>query len=192
MSIAAPHREGTGVLAFAFVTLGAGVMHGSGEAFSPRGTEFSVQLLQLYEQSLGTWTKPIVLVAVVTTMFSTSLTVIDGFPRALARSLHVVAHGHHGKPADDGRVYWISLIVLAVLTVAVIALFIGNLTTMVDFATIVSFLTAPVLGYLNLRAVRSDAVAPEHRPGPKLVAFSHIGLALLGGTAVVYLVSLLV
>ena len=34
----------TGILAFAFLTLGAVVMHGSGETFDPRGTVFSTQL----------------------------------------------------------------------------------------------------------------------------------------------------
>ncbi len=90
----------------------------------------------------------------------------------------------HGVPSA-GRPYWIALAVLAVLTIAVLALFAGNLTTMVDFATIVSFLTAPVLGYLNLRAVRSPQVAPEHRPSIRMLALSWTGLVLLGGTDLV-------
>ncbi len=80
---------------------------------------------------------------------------------------------------------------LAVLTVAVLALFVGNLTTMVDFATIVSFLTAPILGYLNLKAVSSPEVAPEHRPSQRMLVLSWVGLVLLGGTAAVYLLSML-
>jgi hypothetical protein len=34
-------------------------------------------------------------------------------------------------------------------------------------------------------------VPPEHRPGPAMRLLSHLGLLLLGGTAVVYLVWLL-
>jgi len=60
---------------------------------------------------------------------------------------------------------------------------------MVDFATIVSFLTAPALGYLNLRAVTSESVPPDLRPGKGLVALSWIGLAVLSGFAALYLVS---
>jgi Mn2+/Fe2+ NRAMP family transporter len=183
---------GTGVLAFAFLLLGAGVMYGTGRAFDPAGTAFSVQLVDLYSQTLGAWTRPVVLVAVVTTMFSTALTVIDGFPRALARSVAVLRTG--GQPTaerDTGGVYWASVASLGVLTVAVIAYSTRSLTAMVDFATIVSFLTAPVLGYLNLRAVTSAPVAAEHRPAGALLWLSYAGLALLGGTAVVYLWSLL-
>lgn len=178
----------TGVLAFAFLLLGAGVMYQSGTTFSPAGTQFSVQLVDLYARTLGGWTRPIVLVAVVTTMFSTALTVIDGFPRVIARSASVLRGG--GQAAGDhdtGPVYWVSGAVLAALTVAVVMRLTGSLTAMVDFATIVSFLTAPILGYLNLRAVTGANVPVEHRPGAALTAWSYAGLALLGGTALVYL-----
>jgi Mn2+/Fe2+ NRAMP family transporter len=177
---------GSGVLAFAFLLLGAGVMHHSGTSFSAAGTQFSIQLVDLYGQSLGAWTRPIVLVAVVTTMFSTALTVIDGFPRAIARSVSVLRGGAGSAGSDTGPVYWISGAVLGALTVLVVMLLSGGLTTMVDFATIVSFLTAPALGYLNLRAVLAPHVAPEHRPGRALTALAYAGLVLLGGTAVVY------
>ncbi|NIM50703.1 MAG: divalent metal cation transporter [Gemmatimonadales bacterium] len=179
---------GTGFLAFCFLILGAGVMFGSGTAFSGAGPVFSTQLVHLYSTTLGEWTRPIVLVAVLTTMLSTSITVVDGFPRALERSFVNLKPGHsdeHGVPSA-GVPYWVTLVALAASTVLVLVLFVGNLTTMVDFATIVSFLTAPVLGYLNLRVVNSPEVAPEHRPGRAMLVLSWVGLLLLGGTAVVY------
>lgn len=182
---------GTSVLAFAFLVLGAGVMFQSGASFSPQGTVFSIQLVDLYGQTLGAWTRPIVLVAVMTTMFSTALTVVDGFPRAIARSARVLVTDGPGSAAgDEGRVYWGAIVALGVLTVVVFALLIGSLTSMVDFATIVSFLTAPVLGFLNLRAVTAPGFPVEHRPGRLLLVLSYVGLLLLGGTAAVYLVSL--
>jgi Mn2+/Fe2+ NRAMP family transporter len=180
---------GTGVLALAFVVLGAALMHGSGETFSPQGAVFATQLVGLYAQTLGEWTRPVVTVAVLTTMLSTVLTVVDGFPRALARSFAILTLGESATLDDEGtgRVYWTALLILAVLTVLVFALFVGNLTAMVDFATTVSFVTAPVLGYLNLRAVTSPDVPPEHRPGLGMRALSYLGLVLLGGTGLVYL-----
>jgi Mn2+/Fe2+ NRAMP family transporter len=91
--------------------------------------------------------------------------------------------------AGTGRAYWGAIAILSGLTVMVLAAFPGSLTAMVDFATIVSFLTAPALGYLNLRAVTSDAVRRELRPGRKLVALSWTGLIVLSGFAVLYVVS---
>lgn len=183
---------GTGVLAFAFLLLGATVMFGAGEEFSPQGTVFSTQLVDMYAQTLGGWTRPIVMVAVLTTMLSTTLTVIDGFPRALDRCVENLRLPVGQTPAPDaptGNAYWVAVVVLGLLNVLVLVLFIGNLATMVDFATIFTFLTAPVLGYLNLRAVTSPEMPVEHRPGPKLLALAYVGLVVLGGMAVVYGVS---
>ena len=183
---------GTAFLAFAFLLLGATVMYGSGEEFSPAGTVFSTQLVDLYSSTLGAWTRPVVLVAVFTTMFSTSLTVVDGFPRALDRCIQNFRLPQGETPASDAPVsgsYWQAIVVLAGLDLFVLLVFIGNLATMVDFATIFTFITAPILGYLNLRAVTSPEVPAEHRPGPKMLALSYTGLVLLGGTAVVYIVS---
>ncbi|MBT8461228.1 MAG: divalent metal cation transporter, partial [Gemmatimonadetes bacterium] len=179
----------TGVLAFAFLALGSALMYGAGQTFSARGTEFSAQVVDLYTQTLGGWTRPIVFTAVLTTMFSTTLTVIDGFPRAIDRGLRVAFIDPEGTSAyaGTGRAYWGAIAILSVLTVLVLAAFPGSLTTMVDFATIVSFLTAPALGYLNLRAVTSDSVPPELRPGRGLVLLSWAGLIVLGGFAVLYL-----
>jgi Mn2+/Fe2+ NRAMP family transporter len=184
---------GTGFIALCFLVLGAGVMHLAGEAFSPQGTIFSLQLVELYAATLGDWARPVMLVAVVTTMFSTTLTVMDGFPRAIARSVRTLRGGLQDVPAEEveDRGYWITLVILALLTVVVFARFVGTLTAMIDFATIVSFLTAPILGYLNLKVVTGPHVPPEHRPGPGLVAFSWAGLVLMTGTALIFLVTLL-
>ena len=180
---------GTAVLAFAFVVLGAAVLFGSGETFAAQGTLFSTQLVDLYSATLGAWTRPIVLAAVVTTMLSTTLTVLDGGPRAIERSVAVLRFP--GAPVRPcGPVYWWSLAALVALTLIVTGLFIGNLTTMIDFATTLAFLTGPVLGYLNLRAVTSREMPAEHRPGPAMLALSWTGIALLGGTGVFYLLTL--
>ncbi|MGE3344819.1 MAG: NRAMP family divalent metal transporter [Vicinamibacterales bacterium] len=180
----------TGVLAFAFLLLGAGVMYGSGTSFSNAGTQFSVQLVDLYGAALGSWTQPIVLVAVLTTMGSTALTVIDGFPRAIARTV-VVLRGESPASSDSdvGTAYWLSGAMLAALTLLVVTYAGTRLTVMVDFATTVSFLTGPILGYLNFRVIRGANVSPADRPGRVLVAISRAGLVLLGGTAFVYLIS---
>lgn len=190
---------GTGLLAFAFLLLGAALMFDSGETFSARGTEFTGQLVDLYTRTLGAWTRPIVLTAVVATMFSTTLAVVDGFPRAIERAIRVAFAGEPPVVAgpglsvqigaEPGRLFWAVMVVLAVGTVVVMAILPRTLTAMVDFATIVSFLTAPVLGYLNLRAVTGPDVPHVARPGRALVALSWIGLLVLGGFALAYVAS---
>jgi Mn2+/Fe2+ NRAMP family transporter len=182
---------GTGILAFAFLALGTAVMHGAGQEFSPQGTVFSTQLVELYTRTLGDWTRVLVGVAAFATMFSTALIVIDGFPRAIDRCFQNLRAGapYPEPDAPTGRGYWIVLIVFGVLNILALALFAGNLTTMIDFATIFTFAVTPVLGYLNLKAVTSSDMPVEHRPGRGMLALTYVGLVVLGVTTLVYLVS---
>lgn len=180
---------GTGILAFAFLTLGAAVMYGSGETFSSSGPAFSLQLLDLYGRTLGAWSRPFVLVAILTTMLSTSLAVVDGFPRAIAETARVLLErrASPGETGEVGRIYWWAMAGIGGLVVLVLSGLARSLTGMVDFATIVSFLTAPVLGYLNLRAVTSPDFPAAHRPRGAMLALSWTGLVVLGGFGIVYL-----
>ncbi|MDH3427174.1 MAG: divalent metal cation transporter [Gemmatimonadota bacterium] len=184
---------GTGITAAAFLILGTVTMYQTGATFSPQGTTFAGQVVDLYAATLGEWTLPIVYAAVLSTMFSTSLTVIEGYPRALERTVAVLRQPtagqqerHGGRP---GPVYLWVLVALGIATVVVHATFLGAMTTLVDVATIVTFLTAPALGYLNLRAVTLPSFPAEARPGRGLLALSYGGLVVLGGVAIVFLIT---
>jgi Mn2+/Fe2+ NRAMP family transporter len=186
---------GAGVTAIAFLILGTVTMYQTGASFSPQGTTFAGQVVDLYASTLGGWTLPIVYAAVLSTMFSTSLTVIEGYPRALERTVAVLRNhevddaGGSGRP---GGVYLWTLIVLGAATVLVHATFLGAMTTLVDVATIVTFLTAPALAFLNLRAVTLPSFPREARPGRFLLWLSYGGLALLTVVAVIFVVSRLI
>ncbi|MDE2661451.1 MAG: divalent metal cation transporter [Gemmatimonadota bacterium] len=182
---------GTGILALIFVSVGATVLYQADVALSDAGAVFSTQLVDMYSTTLGSWSRPIVLVAAMATIFSSLLAVTDGFPRAIERTLaNLRGHVAADTVTRVGRVYWGSMIALPVVAFFILLGFSGSLTAMVDFATTVAFLTAPILGYFNLRAVTSEAVPPEHRPGRGMVMLSWVGLVLLGGTGLAYLVSL--
>lgn len=196
---------GAAVTAFAFLILGTVTMHQTGATFSPQGTTFAGQVVDLYAATLGDWTLPIVYAAVLSTMFSTSLTVIEGYPRALERTLAVLRsptleevnelEQRSGRPSRSdrpGTVYVWALGVLGVATVLVHATFLGAMTTLVDVATIVTFLTAPALAYLNLRAVTLPSFPAELRPGRPLLWWSYAGLAVLTVVAVIFVISRLV
>ncbi len=180
---------GTSILALAFVILGAGVMYPTGRTFSPQGTTFVTQLVELYTGTLGEWTRPFVLVAVTTTIVSTALTVMDGFPRALERTFQNLSRDQRPPvgPGTTGRLYWWSVAVLFVVTEIVLLRFMRGITAMIDFATILSFLTAPVVGWLTLRVATSPKMPAEHRPGQAMRILAWLGLLLLGGTGLVWL-----
>ena len=181
---------GTGLLAIAFVVLGAVVLHGGGHAVAAQGTRFSLQLIDLYAETLGPWSRPIIALAALTTMVSTMIAVFDGFPRALDRTW-IVARDGPGAPADPagvGRVYHLALWVMVGATVVVLLYFVGNLTTWIDFATTASFLSAPLLGLFNLRTMRLAQLDERDRPGRLGTALGVMGWLFLTATAVAFLV----
>ena len=175
---------GTVVLALCFVVLGAGVMHAEGLAFADAPAAFAAQLVDLYASTLGQWTRPLMGVAALGVMFSTTLTVVDGFPRALSVLLARFRRAEDpGADEGAGPSYWGAMAVMAVGSLGFIGLFLGSLKAMVDLATTLSFLTAPVLALLNHRAATSADVPASRRPAPWLVKLSGLSILVLGALA---------
>jgi hypothetical protein len=85
-------------------------------------------------------------------------------------------------------VFVASLLGLGVFSIFGNAMFVGTFTAIIDTATIVAFLTAPVLATLNLRLVTSEGMPVEHRPGLAMRAYALSGIVLSGLFSVVYLV----
>ncbi|MCA9694861.1 MAG: hypothetical protein KC636_35105, partial [Myxococcales bacterium] len=181
---------GTAALAVCYVLLGAAVMHGSGAPLAERADAFANQVIDLYTQNLGAWSRPIIAVCAFGVMCSTVLTVVDGFPRALAalRERFAGPEDPNARQHDrTSRSYWIALAVLAVGSLLVIGQFVSSLKGLVDLATVLSFLTAPVLAWLNHRSIRAAEVPERARPSAAMMTFSWISIASLTAFALYYL-----
>jgi Mn2+/Fe2+ NRAMP family transporter len=174
---------GTGLLAVMFCVLGTAVMHGPGIAPAPGASGFAAQIVNLFTESLGGWSRPIILVAAFTTMFSTTLTVLDGFPRGLQlairrfRSEETAAEASASSARAPG--YWGWMAVLAAGAMLIVLFFTKDLLSLVTIATILSFITGPFLGFLTYRAVVASWVPEEHRPGPGLRILAIAGILFL-------------
>ncbi|MEN8176673.1 MAG: divalent metal cation transporter, partial [Pseudomonadota bacterium] len=62
-----------------------------------------------------------------------------------------------------------------------------GLASLVDLATTISFLTAPVLAILNHRAMMGPEVGEEHRISRRLRVWSLASIATMVGLAIGYL-----
>jgi Mn2+/Fe2+ NRAMP family transporter len=92
-----------------------------------------------------------------------------------------------GGDGAEGRSYWISLAVLFAGALVVIVFLRRSFTGLIDLATTLSFLTAPIIGYLNLRAVTSPLVRRGLQPPLWWRLLAWTGLLFLVGLGVVYL-----
>ncbi len=178
---------GTAFLAICFLTLGALVMYGSGETPSPKGAVFAGQLISLYTSSLGEWSKPIIAIAAFTTMFSTTLTCLDAFPRVLSQTTIVLSPKYGQKSSKSLYVFWILVIILGALSL--LKFLGGQMGLMITIATVLSFLTAPFLAFINYKLVTGKHTPAHAHPPMWLRYLSWAGLAFLGSFSLIYLFS---
>lgn len=169
------------VLGVCFVLLGTLVMYGTGIGFSSSGGAFAQQLIALYTSSLGNGAYWIIGIAAFTTMFSTTLTTLDASPRAMAKTAQILQL----PIVMSSYLFWI--LVLVIGTCAVFFFLLSNMGTLVQLATILSFITAPFYGLINFLLVSGRHMPENYRPNGLMRVWSIAGLVFLTGFTIWYL-----
>lgn len=178
---------GTAFLAICFLAIGALVMYGSGVEFKPGGAAFAEQLLDMYRQALGDWAYPIVAIAALTTMLSTTLVLLDAFPRTIGMSLELLApqQFQHRK---NKSIYIFWLLITIAGTLLLLFFLTPSMREMVKVATVIAFVAAPILAALNTLAMFDQSVPEPYRPGKIMLIWCILGLVALAGCSIGYLI----
>ncbi|UCH66762.1 MAG: Nramp family divalent metal transporter [Ignavibacterium sp.] len=177
---------GSAIMALFFLGLGALVLYGTGIEFSTSSIKFSEQLVSVYAQTFGNWSIPIISGIALLTMFSTTLTVIDAYPRTLGGSMAQISES---VKKYSSKLYWIWVLFLSAAAALIIGLFTSSMKSLLDFATVISFLAAPFFAYINFRVVKSSFMPKDHHPPKWLTVLSWAGLIFLMGFSVLFIVS---
>lgn len=174
---------GTTILAVFFLLLGAQMMFSTGKTFSNQAVAFASELIQIYTDSLGEWARPVILMAAFFTMFSTTITCFDAYPRVVSDATERIF------PATErfglGKQYWFWLGFVFFGSIGILYFFLTSMKGLVDFATSVSFLTAPILATIHHRILFSKNRA--NKPGNAYFLLSCIGLVFLYGFSTYFL-----
>lgn len=173
---------GAGVLALGFLTLGALIMYGSGVDFAGSGGAFAKQLVSIYTSTLGDWAYWIIIICAFTTMFSTTLTVTDAYPRVSQEMISVLNAGFSFSKSS----YKILIVAISLGSLCVLYFAGTRFTFLIDLATTLSFLTAPILAFLNYRLVMDSHFPKEMRPPTWLRILSWGGILFLTGFALFF------
>lgn len=168
---------GTMIVAAAFLALGALVMHNSSEDLSPSGAVFAAQLIGMYTSSIGHWAYPVIAIAALTTMLSTTLTVTDAYPRTLTQSFLLLLPEKWKKYQQSQYFLWI--IILSAGTYLLISIPGNSMRFLVDLATSIAFVTAPFLALLNYYVITSANIPRQFQPARYLRIWSWIGITFL-------------
>jgi len=168
-----------------FLILGKMVLFGSGITLSSQGPVFARQLIDIYTTTIGPLSRPLIMLAAWSAMFSTTLTTVDAYPRALATSTKLL---FAKIKTDFYTIHKIWLVVSTIAAFVIISIFVNSLGDMLALAMIASFLTAPVFAILNFRVISRDPVPEAFRPNLFEKIISYCGIAFLIGFSVIFII----
>ncbi|WP_299492800.1 Nramp family divalent metal transporter [uncultured Shewanella sp.] len=173
------------ILALVFLSLGASVMYGTNEHFSDSGGLFANQLIELYSDVMGGESRYLIGVVALLCIFSTTVTVIDGYSRSLAESWALLTH--HSK--DNYKIVGLTriMISMSVLSLFIILFFQGSLLPLLEFVMILAFITTVVYAALNFRLMLSEQLSPEDRYGPVMKLWSWLGIVYFVSFSILFI-----
>ncbi len=172
---------GTTVLGICFVLLGTLVMHNTSTTFSTKAGVFANQLIDMYSNSLGNWSKICIGITALTTMFSTTLTTLDASPRAMHRTTQLLFN----KTLKNGFMSWV--LILTIGTISIFFVFLSEMGTLIKIATVLSFITAPFFAIINYWLICSKHTPKQAQPKLGLHILSGLGILFLIGFSAWYL-----
>ncbi len=145
----------TAVLALLFITLGSFVFFGSGETLPNNNSLFAHKVVTLYTETIGDWSYIIIASSAFSVMFGTIIAVFDGYSRSLGRTFELLFEKNDSiqKSFYHKKKYILFILIIATGSFIVIFLFGDKLKELVDFATTISFLIAPVIAVFNFKLV---------------------------------------
>jgi Mn2+/Fe2+ NRAMP family transporter len=180
----------TAILAVMFVTLGSFIFFGSGEELPNNNADFAHKIITLYTITIGDWSYLIIAAAAFAVMFGTIIAVFDGYSRSLQRTVELIFTKKEEVIRTKFRFFYILfLFVISAGSLIVVLQFGGNLREIVDFATVLSFMIAPVIAIINFRLVTGKFLDKDVQPSIWLKVLSFAGILFLSGFAIYFLIS---
>lgn len=172
----------TAFLAVLFLLIGWYTLYGSGVDLSPSAVKFADQLTRLFTVHMGEWTYPLIAFAAFATMLSSCMSAHD----ALARVLVDMKDKIKSSAKKEGQGFAVSVLLLALINGFVVYSFQANMGQLVTLATFVSFVFAPLLGWMNLKNVYGKEFDQQHLPSGPMRLLARLGIVFLTLFALYY------
>ena len=88
---------------------------------------------------------------------------------------------------NNKKIYYaLGVMILALINYIVVSAFSANMGQLVALATFVSFVVAPIVGYMNLKNVMSKELPVEQRPEKGLQLLTYAGIIFLSFFSILY------
>jgi len=170
------------LLALVFLNLGAGIMHDSGASLADSGAQFTGQLISLYASVLGEWSRMLIALVALLCIFSTTVTVLNGYSRPLDAGWRLLL-----ERRPSGKRLAGIMLVMSLLALLLILFFKGALLSLLELVMIQAFMTTCIFAWLNLRLISSKTLPTEIRYGKGMQLWGWLGLGYLFGFALLFI-----
>ncbi|MEO0571719.1 MAG: divalent metal cation transporter [Bacteroidota bacterium] len=198
----------TAVLAIFFLIIGWMTFYGTGTELSSNAVTFADQVVSIFTLHIGDWAYSVIAVAAFATMFSTCMTAHDAVSRVSIDVLRKLCKTDFFKRNSSSFIkpivsflekvhqdtnlfspktsFAIMVLLLATINWIVLSAYSANMGNLVALATFVSFVMAPIIGWMNHKVVTTKEIPLEYRPSGKLQFLSYIGILFLSAFAAYY------
>jgi Mn2+/Fe2+ NRAMP family transporter len=177
-------------LAPCFLVLGAFLVYGTGQTLPLSSAGFANNIIALYTENIGEWSEIFIAASAFSIMFGTCIAVFDGYARAGRRVIILLQNNEHLEETNH-KLYSLLLVIIGAGALSIYYFFGSSLKSLVDIATSISFLIAPIIAIVNFRLVL-NLEDKSARPGITLRWLSYLGIIFLSAFSLVYLFSRLI
>ncbi|MBU2996451.1 divalent metal cation transporter [Cellulophaga baltica] len=174
----------TAVLAILFLTIGCMTLYGSGTELSGNAVTFADQVINLFTTHIGNWAYAFIAVSAFATMYSTCLTQHDAISRVSIDIIGLLVGEH--EEYTGKKYYIIGIIVIAAVSIIVMYTLGANMGLILSIATAISFILAPIVGYMNLKNVTNSDFPEVNKPKKRLQILTFVGITFLSLLAIYY------
>jgi len=176
----------TAILAVCFCIMGAGDMRPGGIVPESSAPAFAAQVIDLYRVVLGDSAAILASIAALSVMLTTLLGGVDIGCRIAASAFQHISD--RTEIAAFDRYYRRVIPIVVLLDIAVLFTLMSDFTALMDLATSLAFLAAPVIAVLNHLSVIGKTM-PEHaRPGAAISALNIVAVVTISGLSAAFFI----
>jgi Mn2+/Fe2+ NRAMP family transporter len=181
------------ILAVVFLTLGAYLLNGTGIETPKQSDLFASHVIKLYTNVIGDWSYIIIASATFSIMFGTCIAVFDGYARSLKKTIQLIMKKNDVSEKKELKLYRTNLVFVMTGALLLIWKFedSGDFGILVNIATIISFMIAPVVAIFNFTLVKEKYIGKESTPPIWLKILSYLGIIFLIGFSIFYITQLI-
>lgn len=179
------------LLSLCFITMGAYLLYGTSETIPNDPAGFANGIVNLYTKTMGSCSYILIAAASFSIMFGTCIAVFDGYGRAMQRTSELIfIHKDLSYEKSNSKMYTATILIIIIGSFSIIELVKTTdfgIKGLVNIATTLSFIIAPIIAVFNTILVRKKYVG-ENAPPTWMKITSYLGIVFLTAFSIYFLI----